>query len=148
MGAAIKLSIEADPKSVTVEARGTHKALSEVANSLVWLCAAVRKSNIDGLAYSTITSGIWRTATFNNGLPVFIPPKLQSPPGQTVSCWHPLFLQGVTAAECPIPERREGIGLEISFEIMTRLSGIPRVTVYNGTPVLIEICIYLSRRKG
>src|ERR1700733_5615170 len=121
IGAGIRLSIQADPQSVTVEARGTHKALAEVSDGLVWLCTAIRKSNIDGLAYSTVTSGTWRTAALDNGLPVFIPPKLQSPPGQTVSCWHPLFAQGVIAAECPIPERREGIGLEISFEIMTRL---------------------------
>jgi hypothetical protein len=100
-----------------------------IATAMMWLCSAIRHSPT-GLQSSraSISSGIVKD-TVNYAfdvddpiLNIFIDLIDLAMNETETSCWHYLFDRQVIARDFPIPMRKKGTGLEISFPNMAALA--------------------------
>jgi hypothetical protein len=101
----------------TIIAQANFKNLLAITATITWLCAAVRHSP-DGQKLSTFS-----LSPDKNALMQFV-----VSPGDLIdkdsdeSCWHALFKHQVIASGFPIPQRRTGKGLEISYANLVTLA--------------------------
>lgn len=127
-----------------VETYGTEASISEIAEQLAWLGAALRSSPYE--------SGIaWCTPFVNNIVPNndptlasettpdiickidFIVEKDESTDPTNGQCWHNMFRNPVVVKGYPISRRSElETGLEIPLNLMAGLTGTERVNRFNG----------------
>jgi hypothetical protein len=105
----------------------------QVASGLSWICASFRCSpNVDIMLSSTL----FESQTLLSGQKQFkLPPsdlrKNATADSSETPCWHPLFPYRVIAHGFPIRSRKEGRGLELSFENMIAASRCLSFVEYN-----------------
>ncbi|KAL5323210.1 hypothetical protein ACEPPN_007743 [Leptodophora sp. 'Broadleaf-Isolate-01'] len=128
-----------------VRVYGPFDTLKQAGHCLTWLTAAIRISPYDQMSYSdAVLTDHTYLAPFSAN------PELQNSMyfeiyGQDLQplskeeqemCWNPLFPHSVIADGFPIPKRDNIPGLEISFDIMTNLSGVSYPVDHSGGIVL------------
>lgn len=108
-------------------AQGSYQFLVSVTEAFSWLCAAIRKPDVQGLKVSSVE--------MND--PTLVEIHLQQAELETnPSCWHKLFKAGfIVSSDVPLEGR--GLGLEISFEDMANLAASVLEVQINGVPVLV-----------
>lgn len=108
-------------------AQGSYQFLVSVTEAISWLCAAIRKPDVQGLKLSSAEMGD----------PNLIRLHLQQAElDANPSCWHKLFKAGfIVSSDVPLEGR--GQGLEISFDDMANLAAAVLEVEINGVPVLV-----------
>ena len=131
-GRDLRMKVSSSGHVIIVAASGHEQDLLSVGQALSWLCAAIRKSGRHDLSLSTIEKSLSFDRTRITVLPL---QELAS--SQNYGCWHNLMVRSAIAHGWKIPERDGGVGLEISFEIMTFLSDVEYSLTYNGGLILM-----------
>jgi hypothetical protein len=101
----------------------------ELAQQLSWLSSVFRVPRSGELSVSEVYLRRCGPSTFE-----IAPTSLQRIANGEQSCWHRLFENAVIAQGFPIPQRDGEMGIEIPFDIMTRLAGtLYSVSYKDGT---------------
>jgi hypothetical protein len=113
---------------------GSQSEIIEVAQQLAWMTASFRATIDQKLQFSRTT------LRYIEEINCFrLKPGPLSPIDygyESSSCWHPLLLGSLVVQGFPIPRETEGVGLEISFDLMVYLAGIRYPIMYKGGIVL------------
>ncbi|KAL8758284.1 MAG: hypothetical protein Q9184_003973 [Pyrenodesmia sp. 2 TL-2023] len=109
---------------------GSAKLQVKVAQALCWLAATFRSSPIAGIAESRVSFRPSGACYFSLSLENLVPLP------DTETCWYPLFTHTSMAVDYPVPQRKEGIGLEIAPLLMASLAGIVMVVELEGGLIL------------
>lgn len=121
------------------------ETLKKAGHCLTWLTAAIRVSPYNEMSYSDVTfknctylAPFSSDPVFQNSMyfEIYAGDLLPLHKEEKKMCWNPLFPHSVIADGFPIPKRPEMPGLEISFDIMTCLSGVSYPINHNGGLVL------------
>ncbi|KFZ19687.1 hypothetical protein V502_03498 [Pseudogymnoascus sp. VKM F-4520 (FW-2644)] len=108
---------------------GSTETIIDIAQQLAWMAAALRTSDCDRVHYSkvAICDATGDSSDFD------ITFAIEPLPEEEESCWFPLFLNPVIAFGFPIRERNnEGVGLELSIEMMVALGRIRHAIDFDG----------------
>ncbi|KAH0537627.1 hypothetical protein FGG08_005578 [Glutinoglossum americanum] len=137
---------EGHPPAV-IKARGLLQNRADIAAALAWLSATLRISKNKGLAYSNpiLSHHVGdsdNTLTFDLRLC-----ELSPVDSKDNMCWHPLFNHGVIVNGFPIRDRKQGMGLDVSVEVMETLAGVIFPVEYNGGLVLKGLSTILVPTK-
>jgi hypothetical protein len=98
---------------------GSSSFITSVAEQLAWLTSVIRCPIYGQLSISEID--FYQTGPTTFKIKALEMRAVQEGKG---SCWTPLFLNSVLAADFPIRPRNWGLGVELTFEMMARLAGI------------------------
>lgn len=111
----------------------------DLASAISWVCAAVRHGNTEGLSESRVS---FETIPRSEGIPEIliklsplVPINEEKRPVEEKKpcwCWHSLFAHTVIAHGFPISHRKEGRGLELSFQNMLVLARSLRLIEYDN----------------
>jgi hypothetical protein len=116
-----------------VNIAGSLETVKKAGHCLTWLTAAIRVSQYNEMSYSDATFKNRTYFTPFDSDPVFQSSMyfeicagdlLPLHDKEKKMCWNPSFPHSVIADGFPIPKRPEMPGLEISFDVMTCLSGV------------------------
>ncbi|KAF2634251.1 hypothetical protein P280DRAFT_554719 [Massarina eburnea CBS 473.64] len=127
----VEVQIYADGKVLWFMWTDDTELLAEVAQQISWLSSALSSSPFgDQLAYArpsvqSIGSTQWRVSLEHEPLH----------PSET-PCWLPLFCGAVIASGFPIPKRADGVGLEISLDLLAALAGVCNAVEFDGGVVM------------
>jgi hypothetical protein len=114
-----------------VTVTGSLQDQEDISCVILWICATIRNPTYDGLALSG--ASITGLSQCEVG-PLCM--KIELLPLEVVaeerSCWHNLFTRAIVTPGFPIPRRKRGRGLEISFASMARLAACHNLVEYGG----------------
>ena len=127
---------ENDVQRTEIKVTGDLESLKEIAEILAWLTAAVRTSPKKGFGTSTVN--FFPQTPTEPGLSTFKiePGEVEPLQNESSMCWHALFVNGVIATQFPIRDRKEGVGVEISPDLMATLSGVVAPAEFRGGLIL------------
>ncbi|KAH7369731.1 hypothetical protein BKA65DRAFT_486888 [Rhexocercosporidium sp. MPI-PUGE-AT-0058] len=134
-----------EKEQAVVRVYGSLDTLKQVGHCLTWLTAAIRISPYDQMSYSdailtdhTYLAPFSADPEIRNSMYFEIYGQELQPLSREEQemCWNPLFPHSVIADGFPIPKRENIPGLEISFDIMTNLSGVSYPVDHSGGIVL------------
>ncbi|KAL5320208.1 hypothetical protein ACEPPN_011009 [Leptodophora sp. 'Broadleaf-Isolate-01'] len=134
-----------EKEHAVIRVYGSLDTLKQVGYCLTWLTAAIRISPYGQMSYSdAILTDRSYLAPFSadpeirNSMYFEIYRQELQPLSKEEQkmCWIPLFSHSVIADGFPIPKRENIPGVEISFDIMTTLSGASYPVDYSGGIVL------------
>ncbi|KAL8652400.1 MAG: hypothetical protein Q9226_004288 [Calogaya cf. arnoldii] len=109
----------------------------EVAQTLCWLAATFRSSAFPVTAESRAALRVSSLAEHEQlGVHLVLSLTDLVPLSGLTMCWPPLLAHTPIAVPFPVPQRKEGIGLEMSPLLMARLAGIVMVVEFQGGLIL------------
>ena len=110
--------------TLDISVKGAPDAQAEIVATLAWLAAAIRHSEFEVLTTSRMNI---RYRSLEANVLFEIECCSLVPFDGPSSCWHSLFVYTAVATGYPIPPRRKGIGLEISFHTLAALARVDRI---------------------
>lgn len=122
-----KIEVHGFKSKIHLKAHGSYQFLTSITESLSWLCAAIRKPDVQGMKISSAEMSDPNLIKLN---------LAQAEISLNPSCWHKLFRSGFIVSSDLSRERR-GKGLEISFDDMASLAAAVLEVQINGVSVLL-----------
>ena len=119
------------PLRISVE--DTQENLVGLAGQLAWLAAVCRVPEFNQVSYSQIsfTCSNKESKSFEI-IPLPLQRVRESDAMDSATCWLSIFKRGIIAHGFPIPDRRGGKGIELSFSLITDKAGIFYPAKYKG----------------
>ncbi|KAH7174217.1 uncharacterized protein B0J16DRAFT_348299 [Fusarium flagelliforme] len=115
--------------NITVVVVGTKETITEVAQQLVWLTAALRSSP-EGVALSDVDFIATKAMQFFIEARAFT--KVSGFTSTPDTCWHRIVRNVAIAHGFPIPSRSHQVGLEIPYAAMLKLSQVSTLLIANN----------------
>jgi hypothetical protein len=131
----LKHTMEKDGPRTELNVEGNHAFHLQILSIFGWLSSAFRTSVESGVSYSSVSFEI--TGKDPRDRRIFMRPReLQKFRDYEIPCWHALLPHAVIAKGFPISDRKEGVGLEISFANMALLGQTQSFMELDGSLVL------------
>jgi hypothetical protein len=129
---------------LTFEIVGTADSIVEIGELIAWLGASLRSSPLEsGICVCRSSIRDFRSQAPDPSIKRSLSCKIDfsmdtaEEDSADSQCWHGLFLNPIVVDGYPMPRRcEENTGLEIPLNMMIRLAGARRVTIFNNRLVI------------